>query len=195
MSHRCFGALVIAAMTCPIPAVAQQASKEAAAAQSGDVAAVNGFRSAINEYLSVRAKIREEIPPLKVTPRAGEISATSDALARAVQRARPKARQGAFFTPPVAGALRRLLAQALRQTDRASVYALLTEEEAAVAKPTIHGRYPAGGVLASTPAVLLHALPALPSELEYRFMGRTLVLRDVEAALILDYLQGALPPP
>ena len=158
-----------------------------------DEAALAVFRAAVNDYMGLRVKLRAEIPPLKVTPRAGEISETSDALARAITRARPKARQGSFFTPAVAGAMRRLIEQALRQTDRASVFALINEEEAALAKPGLHERFPAAGVLASTPAVLLHALPVLPSELEYRFMGRALVLRDVEGALILDYFSAALP--
>jgi hypothetical protein len=33
----------------------------------------------------------------------------------------------------------------------------------------------------------------LPGELEYRIVGDNLVLRDVKAALILDYIAGAVP--
>ena len=33
------------------------------------------------------------------------------------------------------------------------------------------------------------------TQLEYRFIGRTLILRDIEAAMILDYLPNALPAP
>jgi hypothetical protein len=48
--------------------------------------------------------------------------------------------------------------------------------------------------MTTVPTVLLDALPPLPRELEYRFVGTTLVLRDIEAALILDYATGVLPP-
>jgi hypothetical protein len=38
-------------------------------------------------------------------------------------------------------------------------------------------------------------LPVLPLELEYRLVGRDLVLRDVDANLVLDVLDLALPTP
>ena len=141
------------------------------------------FRAAVNGYLEVRKKISAELPPMRVTPRAAEITAASDALARAVQRARPGARQGTFFTPEVGAVIRRQLEQALRSTDRGSVLALINEEETPVRQPSVHMRFPVAAVLASTPAVLLNALPPLPPELEYRFIGRILVIRDVQAAL------------
>lgn len=166
-----------------------------AARKDGDAAALSAFRASIDSYLGLRKKISQEIPPLVVTPRAAEINAASDALARAVQRARPGARQGNFFTPDVATALQRLLEQTLQKTDREAVMALITEEPSAVKRPTVHMRFPAGDVLATTPAVLLGALPPLPKELEYRFIGTTLMLRDVAAALVLDYLPNAIKAP
>jgi len=181
----------------PVAAMDLQASgstpSQPVAAKTSDETALAAFRAAVAGYLEVRKKISAELPPMKVTPRAAEITAASDALARAVQRARPRARQGSFFTPEVGTVIRRQLEGALRSTDRASVLALINEEESTVTRPTIHMRFPAAGVLASTPAVLLNALPPLPSELEYRFIGRILVIRDIQAALILDYLSPALP--
>jgi len=41
--------------------------------------------------------------------------------------------------------------------------------------------------------VLLEALPPLPVELQYRFIGRDLLLVDVEADLVIDILPNALP--
>ena len=46
--------------------------------------------------------------------------------------------------------------------------------------------------LPTMPAVLLQVLPTLPPQLEYRFIGRALILRDIDAALILDYLPDAI---
>ena len=40
---------------------------------------------------------------------------------------------------------------------------------------------------------LLAVLPPLPTELQYRFVNRDLVLWDVRANLIVDYMKGALP--
>jgi hypothetical protein len=36
-------------------------------------------------------------------------------------------------------------------------------------------------------------LPQLPKEVEYRFVGRDLILRDVAANLIVDFLPNAVP--
>lgn len=163
------------------------------AGPGADAAALTKFSESVTDYLALRKKISEEIPPIKVTPRASEINAASDALARAVERARPNARQGGFFTAEIAGAFRRTLELALRKTDRAALLALINEEPGALRRPTVHMRFPAGDILATTPAALLQSLPALPKELEYRFVGRVLVLRDIDAALVLDYISPALP--
>jgi hypothetical protein len=37
-------------------------------------------------------------------------------------------------------------------------------------------------------------LPLLEKEVEYRFVNRDLVLRDVDANLILDFIRLAAPP-
>lgn len=162
-------------------------------APGADAAALKRFSESVASYVTLRKKISAEIPPIKVTPRASEINAASDALARAVERARPNARQGTFFTPEIAGAFRRTLELALRKTDRAAALALVNEEPGALRRPTVHMRFPAGDILATTPAALLQALPSLPKELEYRFVGRVLILRDIDAALVLDYISPALP--
>jgi len=58
----------------------------------------------------------------------------------------------------------------------------------------VNATYPEKAPLQSTPPTLLLDLPTLPSELEYRIVGRDLVLRDVAANLIVDLLPNALPP-
>jgi hypothetical protein len=54
-------------------------------------------------------------------------------------------------------------------------------------------RFPAANEMATMPPSLLRALPPLPVELEYRLVGEHLVLRDVKAAMILDYIPNAVP--
>jgi hypothetical protein len=43
------------------------------------------------------------------------------------------------------------------------------------------------------PPQLIRALPQLPPELQYRIVGRALVLWDHHADLIVDVLPGAFP--
>jgi hypothetical protein len=43
------------------------------------------------------------------------------------------------------------------------------------------------------PPALLLALPKLPKQLHYRFVGRSMLLLDKEARLIVDFMPQALP--
>jgi hypothetical protein len=54
--------------------------------------------------------------------------------------------------------------------------------------PRVNEPYPAMSPLGTFPPLLLGALPRLPDDLEYRFMGRHLIMRDTKANLIVDYL-------
>ena len=43
------------------------------------------------------------------------------------------------------------------------------------------------------PPNMLVALPALPKDIEYRFIEKHLILRDARANLIIDYMVNAIP--
>jgi hypothetical protein len=45
------------------------------------------------------------------------------------------------------------------------------------------------------PPLLLAELPPLPEEVEYRFVGSDLILRDVQASLIVDFAPRCLRRP
>ena len=70
----------------------------------------------------------------------------------------------------------------------------MTEDGHAVGPaPTlkVNMEWPAHVAYNFVPPQLLLALPLLPSELEYRLIGNSLVLWDHHANLIVDYLPGA----
>jgi len=69
-----------------------------------------------------------------------------------------------------------------------------TEWAANTPRIAVNGSFPDKLPVASTPPTLLLNLPRLPSEVEYRLVGRTLVLRDSSANVIIDFLADALPP-
>ena len=48
------------------------------------------------------------------------------------------------------------------------------------------------GAAVTFPPLLLQALPRLPDDLEYRFMGRDLIIRDGRTNLIVDYLSDVM---
>jgi hypothetical protein len=133
------------------------------------------------------------VPPLKVTANRAETRMAVDALANAIQTARPDARPGDIFTPEITVVIRRAIATGCAE-EYLELLALANEEETSpLPTATIYGRWPEGAPLPTMPPDILAALPRLPSELEYRFMNRDLILWDVDANLILDYVSEAIP--
>jgi hypothetical protein len=156
-----------------------------------DTEALRAFDNAVQRYVTLRSRVGEELPELKVTDDPAEIVRTSDALARAITRARVNARQGEFFTPAIAIALRSRLRGAAQKTNFQPVIAPGEDEQTTLKKIQIHARFPLDSAMATMPTTALDVLPVLPKGLEYRFIGTTLILRDVEAALIIDFMPNA----
>jgi hypothetical protein len=61
--------------------------------------------------------------------------------------------------------------------------------------PRVNDTYPRTVEYPIMPPSLLAALPPLPDELQYRLVGRTLILWDHHADLVVDVMADALPPP
>ena len=57
----------------------------------------------------------------------------------------------------------------------------------------VNDTYPDTLPATTVPPALLLTLPQLPKEVAYRIVGRELVLQDVEANLIVDFVHEALP--
>jgi len=57
----------------------------------------------------------------------------------------------------------------------------------------VNQTYPQNIPLQSLPPTLLQNLPVLPPELEYRVVGHALVLRDIGANLIVDFIPDLIP--
>ena len=57
----------------------------------------------------------------------------------------------------------------------------------------VNAAYPESKELTEMPPSLLLALPQLPKQVRYRFVGTNLLLVDRESNLIIDYMQRAVP--
>ena len=55
----------------------------------------------------------------------------------------------------------------------------------------VNSTYPISAPFSTVPPSVLMALPPLPKELEFRFVGRNLILRDTKANMIVDVLPEA----
>jgi hypothetical protein len=56
----------------------------------------------------------------------------------------------------------------------------------------VNAPYPSAAPLSTVPPSLLLKLPPLPDALEYRFVGRNLILWDTKANLIVDILPDVI---
>jgi hypothetical protein len=167
-----------------------------AQAVNQDSLLVVDFQNRVDAYMKVRKRAQSDVPALKPTDSPEDIAEHKRHLFHKVREARPHARQGAVFTPQVSDLFRRLIAAELRGPDAAQVRASLRRAAPVPPQPLRpNASYPEGLPLQSTPPSLLLDLPRLPQGLEYRIVGRDLVLLDVDAGLIVDYLPRALPPP
>ena len=58
---------------------------------------------------------------------------------------------------------------------------------------SVNGRYPDTVPVSTVPPQVLQTLPRLSEDMEYRFIGNRIVLLDVHAHLIADFIDNALP--
>ena len=56
----------------------------------------------------------------------------------------------------------------------------------------VNATYPSDTPLPTTPPQVLMNLPKLPEQLEYRIVGKNLIIRDVEANIIVDFVPNAI---
>jgi len=63
----------------------------------------------------------------------------------------------------------------------------------AALKLTVNSRYPDSVPLTTVPPQVLQTMPKLSEDLEYRFVGDWLILLDVHAHVIADFIEDVLP--
>ena len=175
-------------MTLCLAAVPTAARREQPAATQADDRTLQEFEAAVQKYTTLRREVSSEVPALTVTDKPAEIIRTSDALARAIERGRRGARQGEFFSEPIAKVLRARLQRVVAEERLDDVITPDADERAQAGAIRVHARFPMGSALPTMPTALLDVLPPVPSGMEYRVIGTTLILRDVDAAIILELM-------
>ena len=152
------------------------------------------FAKRVDAYLKLRKSIVDSVGDLDPTKSQSEIATRSTALAQGVIAARSQAKPGDIFTAEFATIVATLVKEEYR---RRSISVQETrgdqQDELPDFQPTVNQMYPTTYPLATFPATLLPLLPSLPEQLEYRVVQHYLVLRDVEANVILDFMPNAVP--
>lgn len=171
-------------------ATVAQAWTQAPTGKANERSLVSDFNQRVHSYLELRERVSGKAASVSDSPQA--IVAREKALAENIRIARKDAKQGEIFPPPIAQYFRQQLAAAFRGPQGKKILASLRHAEPVKLTLAVNESYPEEVPLQSTPPSLLLHLPPLPEGLEYRILGRQLVLRDRDANLVVDYIPRAL---
>lgn len=158
-------------------------------------AALVDFNRRVQAYAGLHRIIEGPVATANVSADPQEVRYAMDRLAAGITRARVSPRMGDFFEPNVADIIRDVIQDSLGGPGR-PLLAILERErkEGSAPLPRVHTRWPETAAPTTIPPEILANLPRLPSELQYRFVGRHLVLWDMHADLLLDVLPNAVDP-
>jgi hypothetical protein len=176
-------------LTVGVPVVSAAAQEHSVNPQA---ATFKAFVDRVNEYVELQKKADDGLPKLGPTNEPSKVEAYQSALSARVKLARPNARPGDIFgdAAPLFREIIRKDAEARRAKDKKA-----SMEEVPAKDPLkVNSSYPEKSPLATVPPLILANLPRLPEGVEYRFMGRDFVLRDVKANLIVDFINDAAAP-
>jgi hypothetical protein len=152
------------------------------------------FEQRVSEYVKLHNNARSDVRGLKPTNSTEAIVRHEHELAARIRESRSGAVPGSIFSPEIAAEFRRLIGLTMRGPEAVRIHESL-KQAAPAQLPSIrvNQSYPSSVPLQSTPPSLLMGLPPLPPEVEYRVVGNELVLRDIEANLIVDFISNAIP--
>ena len=155
---------------------------------------LHDFNQRIEKYMEMRKGPEDKAPPLKETKDPAKIVAAQKGLAERIRTARKGARQGDIFTAEIRAAFRRLMRPEVKGPDGAETKALIKEDapNPKAIPYQVNASYPEGAPLPTVPPNILASLPKIPEELEYRIIDKHLILRDVDANLIVDFIPNAI---
>lgn len=168
-------------------------------AAAAETSAYEPFQKAVDRYWELRQEVAKKAakPPDRAT--AEQINLRKQQLRELISAARAGARQGEVFVPAMRESFRAAVrAEVKGPSGKSAKVTIMDDNPRSPGSPgnvqvAVNASYPSGTPRTTLPPSLLLRLPTLRQGLEYRFVGRTLILEDTEAAMIVDYLPNALP--
>ena len=174
--------------------VAQTASQNPAnkPAANPEALVLVDFQKRIEQYMELHKDYEKGSAEQKETSDPAKIRQAQVNLAERIRAARKDARPGDIFTPQIRTRFRRLMYPELKGAEGREAKAQIKEDAPAGVPMKVNASYPEGKPLPTMPANLLANLPQLPEALEYRVIDKHLILRDVDANIIVDYIPNAI---
>lgn len=149
---------------------------------------VADFTAKMDAYATLRRSLEVGLPALATTDDPSEIRRAEQLLAERIRRARAGAGRGDIFTEDT----RRAFRQLMRPVTDAGICAAVRDDNPGEFGYPINAEYPKDRPVSTVPPSILAALPRLPDDVFYRFLGRDLILHDTRANIILDRIDDAI---
>jgi hypothetical protein len=151
------------------------------------------FQKRVNDYVTLHKKIENDLPavPKDATPE--QIDNRQRDLLTRIAAARSGAKQGDLFTPAMTATIRARFQQVFKKDRDGKAVTESVMDENPDMTISVNQRYPDAVPLSTMPPDVLEFLPKMPEELEFRFVGRHLIIMDQHAHLIVDYVPNAMP--
>jgi hypothetical protein len=152
------------------------------------------FSECVQKYVQLHKSVEATMPKLKATNEPELIVAHQKILARKIKAARAHAKRGDIFTPAAREDFLKAMSNEFQGPQAA--HAKATMKQGAPLKEVhlhVNDIYPESIPYTSVPPTMLQKIPKLPEELAYRAVSSDLVLLDVKASLVVDYLPGVIP--
>ena len=157
---------------------------------SPDARVLGDFKMRVEKYDQLRKKADDSAPPLERSRATAKIKDAQQGLAERIGAARAGVKQGEIFTPEISAVFKRLLRPEAKDTNQRGA------EGRQAGGRVVQGQRPVSRQAAGCRRcrrTSSQALPALPKDIEYRFIEKHLILRDARANLIIDYMLNAIP--
>jgi hypothetical protein len=174
-----------------------------------DERAFSQFRQELQAYVAMRQAIVAQMGPAAPESEKEEVAEFQTNLTTAVISGRKGKQRGNIFSRDAESAIRQILIREFDGPQGATLIHAIkqgnpefegnplptdpTKEARVPVKLAVNGLYPFAAPVSNVPPSLLQKLPALPSEVRYRFVGGSLILRDRVATVILDYIPDVIP--
>jgi hypothetical protein len=161
-----------------------------------DAGLLADFTAKIEAYNKLRRDLAKDSPQLKETTDPAQIAHAEKMLASKIRAARATAKRGDIFTPATEAMFRRAIRPPMTKGPDAVENKAIVKEDAP--KPSevpfkVNGEYPKDVALSTVPPDVLKALPPLPENLQFRIVGKHLILLCTQGNLIVDYMLNAIP--
>lgn len=181
------------ALTAVLAGCGREAARQARQSRQ-DARALADFNRRIDDFVRMHKNAEPGIPHIKASNSGEEIVSRQHTMSARILAQRPGSADGNIFTPAIRKYFERALGAAYRENEpgiQASLECVTVLDENALKVNTV---YPENVSYAMTPPTILLHIPKLPPELEYRIVNSDLLLRDMEANLIVDIMRDVIPP-